>query len=266
MNSLIKKIFKVILKRIGLEMTRIPKNIEVPPKVIITPYEASLLTMLSYQKILRIVVVGANDGYYNDPIYRYNKTYNDRTEVLLIEPQVTLIPILKKNYSFHPAHYVYNGAVGTEGSLNLYYINPDYWKFLKTPAHAIGWPEYRAPSGITSSNKEHVINYLQKFYPTKLINDEVIIELNTKFTPLINIINETGYSTNVDVLQIDVEGFEDEVIYNSNIDYIKPKIILFEISNLKLEKLEKLEKFLKKMGYVIENLNDDAIAFLAEFK
>ena len=46
-----------------------------------------------------MVQVGANDGLLNDPLHSFLMKHRDRTEVLLIEPQTHLLPVLSKNYS-----------------------------------------------------------------------------------------------------------------------------------------------------------------------
>ena len=49
-----------------------------------------------------------------------------------------------------------------------------------------------------------------------------------------------------DFLQIDAEGFDDEIIYNSSIKEFNFKVINFESKLLSDEKFSKLENFLKK--------------------
>lgn len=63
--------------------------------------------------------------------------------------------------------------------------------------------------------------------------------------PLIAAFEELALPLSVDVLQVDAEGFDDEVIYSSSIDRLKPKIIYLEITNTLKERRVKLMRFLK---------------------
>ena len=71
---------------------------------------------------------------------------------------------------------------------------------------------------------------------------------------------------NIDLLQVDAEGYDDEVIYNSSIDYFKPKFINFEYKNLNKIRYEKLIKFLNQNYYeFLEYRSNDCLAVLKEF-
>jgi len=112
---------------------------------------------------LNIVVVGANDGKNNDPLYDYLATTKRKNTVVLIEPQQQLIPYLQENYRFHPSAHIVNAAIGQEGEMTLYGVKQEYWGRLVVPyAKERGWPDYRAPTGVASGNKAHVANWLKK--------------------------------------------------------------------------------------------------------
>ena len=62
---------------------------------------------------------------------------------------------------------------------------------------------------------------------------------------------EQLYFGNYDLLQIDAEGYDDVIIYNSGIDDFNFKIINYECKNLSEERLSELHKFLKSRNYYI---------------
>ncbi len=67
------------------------------------------------------------------------------------------------------------------------------------------------------------------------------------------------------MLQIDTEGYDDEVIYNSDLDFFKPNCINFEYKNLSKTKLDNLIKFLEKKSYeILFYENSDCLAVLIE--
>jgi hypothetical protein len=80
---------------------------------------------------------------------------SSKTNMLLIEPNKFLLPHLQKSYSSHPSHQIANCAIGQEGMLTLYAVKSNWFDRFQ-PAYAKGWPQYRAATGITSANKEHV--------------------------------------------------------------------------------------------------------------
>src|SRR5690606_3854332 len=123
-------------------------------------------------------------------------------------PQQQLIPYLQENYHFHPNKHIVNAAVGQEGLMTLYGVKQKYWKELNVPyATERGWPEYRAPTGVTSASKAHVATWLKKHLP-KVETDDAIEEFAVPSHSLESILQEAGVEGPLDVLQIDTEGFD----------------------------------------------------------
>ena len=227
-----------------------------------SPYEISLLSLLSNSEKLNIVVVGANDGLIGDPIYNFASMYPHRSRLLLVEPQTELIPHLKKNYSFHPEYYVYNGAVGPGGELKLYSVKRSAWKYVAQKRQK-DWPEHRASTGRTSPDRQILKRWLKKIADDRVDVDEMIAEHVVPCKKLDDVLEEMNFSREVDVLQVDTEGFDDQVIYNAEIDKLKPNVILFEISLLDNSKLERVKSHLVEKGYFISILGTDALAIKA---
>ena len=66
----------------------------------------------------------------------------------------------------------------------------------------------------------------------------------------------------VDFLQIDAEGYDDEIIYNSGLKNFNYKYINYEFKNLPEIKLNKLHDFLKNNSYKVLRWNkSDEIAY-----
>ena len=64
----------------------------------------------------------------------------------------------------------------------------------------------------------------------------------------------------IDVLQIDAEGYDDVVIYNSNLSYTRPKLIYFESHSMPKEKGKSLKKYLSKQRYRTYRVWGDSLA------
>lgn len=71
-------------------------------------------------------------------------------------------------------------------------------------------------------------------------------------------VSEFGLS--VDVLQIDVEGFDDQVLYASSIEALKPQIIIFEMHQVSAECYSLVYSYLHDLDCSIENHGRDTLA------
>lgn len=226
------------------------------------PYFFSLCSAIASGGSLRIVVVGANDGRINDPIYSFAKRFRESTELFLIEPQKTLLPYLRANYEFHPRTRLINCAIGPPGVITLYSVDDSVWSQLRVP-YAKDWPAYRAPSGVTSGDRDHVQRWLQKHGPKGVDVDSIITEQVVQCAQLPEVLRRCAPVDTIDVLQVDAEGMDDLVIYNSGIEELKPCILYFEAENLSKDRLAKLIYFLRQRGYTLGRCGRDILAVLS---
>ena len=245
---------------IGYEIRRKqPKAIKsLTPKL--TAYEAALQTLLACRDYVHIVQIGANDGAINDPIYAFVSSAPDRTYILLVEPQEDLIPYLRQNYAFHPNATIFQGAVGPPGTLELHAVDPAYWPALKPIPYATGWPNYRAPTGVTSAERAHVHKWLRNHLKESSNADKAIYTFQAPCMGLVDLLTKTGIEADIDVLQVDAEGFDDVVIYNANIGSLMPTLINFEVGRMEANRQSELEHYLESLGYRINRCGNDALA------
>lgn len=221
-----------------------------------TKYQVALRMLIEIKHQLNIVVVGANDGKTNDPIYNFAMRKSGATNILLIEPNKPLLPYLQSNYSAHPSHQIANCAIGEEGTLTLYAVKQEVWDLFQ-PAYAKGWPSYRAATGITSAIKSHLEEAL---VGQNLDPDSVIEILSIPAKELKTLLEELKWPTPIDVLQIDAEGYDDVVIYKSNLSYTKPKLVYFESYHMPEEKGKALKNYLSKQRYKAYDLGGNTLA------
>jgi FkbM family methyltransferase len=255
-----KGVAKRILEKLGYRLTKIPKSNKGTSSL--TTYEMAIIALLSHQETIRIAQVGANDGVLNDPLFNVVRKFASRTEVLLIEPQPALIPHLERNYAFHPAHHVHNGAIGPGDDLTLFTIRQEVWRDIQAP-YAAGWPEYRAPTGVTSIYRDHVRRWLSLHYRGGRPIDDIIEEVVVPSSRLPDLLSAASMGPKIDVLQVDAEGFDDQVIYNCDIDATQPRLINFEAASLSLDAYGNLEKYLGERGYVVSRQDKDNLAVLS---
>lgn len=220
-----------------------------------------LQQLLSTRDTLSIVQVGANDGLLNDPINPFVRRHPGRTRLLLIEPQASVLPMLKETYADHPSATIVQCAIGTPGVSTLWTVDQAFWKDCQ-PGYAGNWPAYRAPTGLTSENRSHVESWAEQHYTGDRASTEVITSFTMQSRPLIEVLESSGFGFGVDLLQVDTEGSDDVVIMNSSIDQLLPTLINFEQAHLPQSRLAALTEHLKAIGYEIHDNGYDALAEL----
>ncbi len=176
----------------GLALTRV----EASEPAVMSTLEVALTVLLGQRGHLVVVQVGANDGHTGDPLHSFVMEHADRTRCLFLEPQRDLIPILMQAYVAHPKATIVNRAVGPLGDLSLFGVRPDAWSDLAVP-YAEGWPEYRAPTGIASTDRHHVQTWLANLYQGDRPLDSVITQCKVDSRPLPEILDNLGWDRSV---------------------------------------------------------------------
>lgn len=209
------------------------------------PYHRALARALAERGRLTIAVVGANDGKINDPVYGFAQRHAEHTEMVLIEPQADLLAPLKDHYQHHPRTDIIHGAVGSTGPLTLYTVDPDVWPQTQ-PFYAKAWPNYRAPSGIASTEKARVLAWIGRYLDNPA---EHLVATEIEARPLSDWLAHVQRPARIDVLQVDTEGVDDQVIYQADLATTQPGVIYFESKNLRPAKLDALHAHLNTHGY-----------------
>jgi FkbM family methyltransferase len=202
------------------------------------------LKKLAKKGEISFIQVGANDGISFDNIYPFFKSH--KCKGICIEPLPYFFDRLKINYDDSPNIVPLNIALHpTAEKFAIYSVNP---KELHKYPHWV--------SGIASFNKEHLIKCNVK--EGDLVTEVVACQ------PLSKVILEHGM-LDLDYLQIDTEGFDDEIIKMIDFSQVKPKLIKFESVHLSLEKKLSTVDLLKSQGYKIIDEGTDMIALVERF-
>ncbi|MCX6157516.1 MAG: FkbM family methyltransferase [Ignavibacteriae bacterium] len=234
---MIKNIIKKVLDKKGLKI--VPKD------------EVNfLLTMLYFflkrQNKLFYVQIGANDGVSFDPIFNFVMENKEKIHGIVIEPSIDFYNQLVENYKNLDNVKKLNIAIhNTEKKMDLYRVDKN--KIEKLP----DWTK-----GIGSFNKEHhnLSNLSQEFIVKESVNC-------ISFKELI----EQNNIENIDLLQIDTEGYDAEIISNIDFNSIKPKLIHFEHGMregvMSRSTFDNVSAILHKNGYEIIIEPFDALAY-----
>jgi len=229
-------------------------------KYIFKPQEDSLNSFLNEYSLskantLTVIQIGANDGITNDPIHKFIKRDNWRG--VLLEPQLFVHDqFLKKIYHKNKGINTLCAAIGEKDDKQYLY--------------KIGFCNMRWATGLASFYRENVekafsSGFVQKKcskYNIKLpdtskqiTSEEVLVISPDTLLKRYNI-------QDIDLLQIDVEGFDFEVIKIFNIQKTQPKAIVFEHIHLSDQDMELCVGHLKKNNYAVRRFDANTLAML----
>lgn len=201
------------------------------------------------------IQIGANDGQWNDPIYKFIR--RDHWRGILIEPQKTIFERLRNNYKKQKNLIFENVAIdSTEGEKSLFKIS---------------FSNSQWAGGISSFIKEDIQKLIEAGYIERMSKVESIAlppnkedwigEEKVKVQTLKNII-EKYQVKKIDLIMIDTEGYDFEIMKTIPFEFIKPGVIIYEHSHLNETVKTECSDFLIKLGYRLIQTGSDTIAEL----
>jgi FkbM family methyltransferase len=209
------------------------------------------------------IQVGANDGFYHDPLHKFIRMYGWKG--VLLEPQ----PSVYKNYlsKLHkktPGVHAINAALSNhDGEQNMY---------------KIAFSDLRWATGLTSFRKEALekaidsghVGRLAERYGEKLpakredyIGQEKIMSISPE-----TLIKKYNLGK-IDWVQIDAEGFDFEIIKLLKIEQSQPRVMVYEKSHLSSEDQNACIRLLEGNDYAVTHLDENTVAMkrpLGEFE
>ncbi len=245
MRYVIESKVKNVLRRFGIDIRYVTQESRNPEM-----YINSLRGAISVKKPFNIIHVGANDGRHNDPIYNFVKKHKNSTNIILVEPIKSVIPHLEKNYSYHPSSEIVNKAIGDResSSIQLYGVNQNYWNDISV-GYGTDWPDYRVPTGVTTTNRDQLVQWISKNIQSDASPGEIIKKFDVEVAQPNSILNQSKNMDDVQLLQVDTEGFDDEVVFSFFEAEVYPNIINIESKHLSQERQQKYEQRCKYEGY-----------------
>jgi FkbM family methyltransferase len=169
------------------------------------------------------VQVGANDGIVADPLKDILPKYDWKG--LFVEPGKIPFQKLKELYK-DSTNYMFENSAITEhdGTTKFYFVEG---------SDALSSLAKKSTGSIRTRRSQRRIK-------------KMVVPCLTMKT-----LFQKHNIRDVDLLQIDVEGFDDMVIHETLKTNIKPRIIRYEHAHIPLERQEKLHKKLRFFGYKI---------------
>ena len=176
------------------------------------------------------IQIGANDGVTDDVIRPYILKYG--WSGILVEPLADVYEKLKKNYRHQKGLTFINAAVTPEAGV------VEFWRH----------PELPQCSGLgVRTRLQH-----------RASMEKVLVRGVTMSSVMESRIGD------VDLVQIDTEGFDDQVITGIPFERCRPRALRWEHKHLKMGLRQELEKKLGGLGYGFIWEAHDTVAYLKE--
>src|ERR1043166_4307016 len=236
----LKKTIKKVLLRSGYQLSRVDNKFNF--------FELLIDTILRKQNHLFFIQVGANDGKTSDPIYDFVTRHPKNVRGILLEPVKDYFEELRSNYHGRSNVIILNLAIhNSNREMNIYRVDPGRLERQELPIWA---------KGIASFNQAH--------HELSGTPGDCIIEEKVQCITFNELL--TDYQVQeVDLLQIDTEGYDSEIIRNLDFKVTKPKVIHFEhgLSQgiMSKEGFSALTDVLHNNGYEIWMDSYDATAY-----
>ncbi|HEY0655723.1 MAG TPA: FkbM family methyltransferase [Chryseosolibacter sp.] len=209
------------------------------------------------------IQVGANDGFYHDPLHKFIRMYGWKG--VMLEPQ----PSVYKNYlsKLHrktPGVHAINAALSDrDGEQTMY---------------KIAFSDLRWATGLTSFKKDalekaidsgHVGRLAARYgEPLPARREDYIAEEKITSISADTLIRKYNL-TKIDWVQIDAEGFDYEIIKLLKIDKTQPQVIVYEKSHLSAADQSACIQWLESNGYAVTHIDENTVAMrkpLGEFE
>jgi FkbM family methyltransferase len=191
------------------------------------------------------VQIGACDGRMDDPIYGWVRAFGWRG--VLVEPQGRFFGELVENYA------------GAEG-LRFRQVAIDSVRRTRTLWTVADQPTVPHWAGLLASFERDVILSHREFLPEI---DELLRGEEVECLPLNDLLGEAE-TDHIDLLQIDVEGFDHELIMALDFDRFRPSIIRFEHVHLSDEDHAACLERLLANDYLVALEERDTLAYRPE--
>lgn len=186
--------------------------------------------------------IGANDGVTIDPLKPFIERFGWRG--VMVEPVPRTFAKLAANYAAYPQVQLVNAAVGkTDGQQTIYAVKEFAGQFERASLYA-------------SLRKEVVLS--QTKWVPNVANE--IEEIQVPCYTLNTLLAKTGIG-NVDILQVDTEGYDAEIIKMIDFERLNPSIIQFEHDNISKEEMEDCARLLISRGYKMTRDSLDTMAY-----
>ena len=230
--------------RLGYEIRKAPlRNFKSAPI-----YDLALHYLLSRRgENLKFIEVGANDGSFADPLRAYIVKYP--WTGVLVEPQPDVFNRLRANYA------------GTESRLSFENVaisrNSQPIPLFRLSANAAKNGQHAA--SVASSDPRITAMQLG-------VKSDQLEKIMVPTTTLDDLVAKYGLN-DLDILQLDTEGFDWEVLQTLDLRKIRPRLISFEHGHLSPKVIGRMTQHLNEHDYLLNfgGHQSDSVAMRSDF-
>lgn len=211
-------------------------------------FELMLLRYLErHGQKLKFIQIGANDGRRFDPLHEFATSPNFTLSGLAVEPVPRFYRALKEVYRDQPGIKPINAAIHNDMAEATLYVVGEAFE-SRVPEWALG---------TASFNKDHVIK--------PEVPESYVEAIRVPCLSLSELMGQEGIRQ-IDLLQIDTEGYDGEIIRSIDFEQVRPAMIHFEHGMadgvMGRGEFDDLTALFNRHGYQVLPENYDAVAFL----
>jgi FkbM family methyltransferase len=227
----------------GLRLERLPRPLlRHPERELRMHLDYAIAQRVGLSRDFFFVQIGAFDGRSADPLYGWVQAY--RWRGLLVEPQSRYFAELVENYRGLDGLELRQVAVSDRRETRTLY----------TVADEPGVPHW---AGLLASFDRETLLSHREFLPGL---DELVRAEEVDCVPLNDLLAEAP-TEHIDLLQIDVEGYDHELIRILDLERFSPSIVHFEHAHLTLAQHEASVERLIEHGYRVCLEEHDTLAY-----
>jgi FkbM family methyltransferase len=232
---------RLVLRNTGLDVHRLPRSLLKDPATRLSVTLDHLVASLLLRGTdVFFVQIGAFDGCTGDQIYDYVQRY--RWSGILVEPQPNAFELLRQNYIGHDQIRLVNAAISERHETR------DLW-YPRTDLREL--PDW-APQ-VASFDRE------------RLQGDgglaDVLVSSRVQCIPLSTLLQSVE---RIDLLQVDVEGYDSEIIRMFDFERYQPAIVRFENGCLSRRQHDEAVDRLVRCGYQVGLADRDTLAWYSD--
>jgi FkbM family methyltransferase len=227
----------------GYRISWIPSALfETPRAELMLNFEYAAAHLTLAKKDIFFIQIGANDGITTDPIYPFVTHFGWRG--ILVEPQPDVFTLLKENYAGRGHLKFINAAISErDGRRTLYTVRAEKGTIPRVDRYSSFYRDVVAGQ-------------------TRWVSDvaDRIEEVEVDCLSLNSLLRETD-GNDVDVLHLDVEGYDYDILQMIDFKTMNPSLICFEHANMDKAKQEQVAKLLVNQGYGLSRDDLDTVAY-----
>lgn len=201
-----------------------------------------LQTVVGQRRDQTFLLIGANDGVMADHVYDHARRY--RWRGIAVEPVPAFYRSLQAHYAGLPVTPLNVAVHHQERSMTLFYVDPVRGRHLPEWARGVGSFDRDQVVQATTGLGDVAALITSTSVPCRTL-DEIVAE---------------GALPRVDIVVVDVEGYDHEVVRRIRFDEWKTHTVIFEYKHIPPDILDELQQLLRYHGFTLRRDHEDMLA------